>query len=524
VPLCRHNRTMHYSQKAVLVVHSVSQTSTQTSQRSSRPLDVMSACIQPSCFAPSFHSLKVPSFLPPLPLLPHHVMSANIPFFRRHLTPALITVTPPSVVLARLSNEPAAPHDIDRHSGTELCEIIVRGIEDAHRHQQTSLIRDAYRYLVALHHLPAGTTVDPWWDRLCAVHDSTELKKAVFVVAHLLHEGDTLLLQYIREPFFPVSYLRYCLTHFVESKDGSVLELFRQAKSHRETQGRPLTLDEFNALYDTIDRTPESRKRSSRKGKGSQQKQMKKEAVTIDPYELLHVPLYATKQDLDKARRRRIKQLECEYIIYAERHREAREELYRAVEAIQHERQSRVPLKAAQQDECLELAAHHDELAKQQEKKRKLCPRHVATVPCDVCKLDCVSDDNDTLLCNNKRCVNECHFSCLPADVRIPQWRCSRCAIKGAAPQPVCSTTSGRGETSNQAPPSTSDRPPSEMELQKEAEIDMIIRQDIESNITLRQLYFDSSLSEEGLPVVAPDTPTLAASAAAIADPTYIEL
>ena len=34
-----------------------------------------------------------------------------------------------------------------------------------------------------------------------------------------------------------VLYLRYCLTHFMESKDGGVLDLFRQAKSHWETQG-----------------------------------------------------------------------------------------------------------------------------------------------------------------------------------------------------------------------------------------------------------------------------------------------
>ena len=92
-------------------------------------------------------------------------MSASIPFFKHLLAPALITVTPPSTVLLRLAADP--PPDIALRTGAELCEIIVLAIENGHRQQQMALVRDAYKYLVALHHLPAGTTVDLWWSRLC---------------------------------------------------------------------------------------------------------------------------------------------------------------------------------------------------------------------------------------------------------------------------------------------------------------------------------------------------------------------
>ena len=370
-------------------------------------------------------------FTPPFTSRSHQTMSASIPFFKHLLRPALVTVTPPSLVLLRLASDP--PPDIAARTGAELCEIIVLAIENGHRQQQMALVRDAYKYLVALHHLPAGTTVDLWWNRLCAVHDSTEFKKAVFIVAALLREDDTLLLQYIRDQFFPVSYLRYCLLDFVQRQGDQVLHLFRQAKCRWEALGRPLTSDEFGKLYDDFDTSPKNRARSAERGQ-----RPKKEAVTVDPYKLLQLPRSATVTDIQNAVSRHLKALSRDLKIYRGQNF-ARRDLFRlvAAKAINQEKQTRPPCTASRQQESMELSTDQTQLAK---KRKVRAVTDVRPVTCDVCKQDCVSSGKITRMCLDERCVRECHVQCLSSPAMLLYWRCSQCLNNTMADSSAVST------------------------------------------------------------------------------------
>ena len=426
-------------------------------------------------------------------------MSASISFFRHLLTPALITVTPPSTVLLRLASDP--PPDIALRTGAELCEIIVLAIENGHRQQQMALVRDAYKYLVALHHLPAGTTVDLWWNRLCAVHDSTEFKKAVFIVAALLREDDTLLLQYIRDQFFPVSYLRHCLLDFVQRQGDQVVALFRQAKYRWEALGRPLSLAEFDALYDSLDVTPQHRTRSSRRvGKRPL------EPVTDDPYQLLQVPRHASKIDVHKACDRRMRQSARELMTLTDRNEEEANNILLAWETIIRQKQTRPPCTANQQDGTLELVTRHNNTIKKRKTRQGPAVRYVPVVLCDVCKQDCVSDDMDTRLCREKRCLTECHVNCIPSRTSSCwTWCCSQCVTKGELTASVVPTVVDDDTSAqlNQAATSTADGPQREvMSLLEgvEKERDQPISTD-EMSAETRRLCLLSVHIEEGLPI-----------------------
>lgn len=74
---------------------------------------------------------------------------------------------------------------------------------------------------------------------MCALYDSTEFKKAVFIVAALLRQDDGLLREYIQQQFFPVSHLRL----FSCRQRATTSSTWR-------TILRPLTLAEFTTLYD----------------------------------------------------------------------------------------------------------------------------------------------------------------------------------------------------------------------------------------------------------------------------------
>ena len=451
-------------------------------------------------------------------------MSASIPFFKHLLSPALITVSPPSVVLSRLSPDPTITplHDIDRHTGEALCEIIVLSIENAHRQQQMALVRDAYRYLVALHHLPAGTTIDPWWDRLCAVHDSTELKKAVFIVAALLRKDDTLLLQYVCDQFFPLSYLRHCLLPFVQSQGDHVLDLFRQAKCRWQTLGRPLTLAEFNALYDGIDVTPHNRARSSRLDKPP-----KKEAVTTDPYHVLQVPHHATDTDIGKALHRRKKQLVRDTTISIDRYYTGESLLWSAVKEIEQDRRTRLPFLTNPQDERLELLAQENKV----DKKRKMRPVQLGTssvpaVLCDTCRQDCVNDDKPTVVCNNQYCVRECHVDCLLPNEETPwSWICPQCVLKHTVPSSTnYAGVLGEKETSakqNHTPTPTADNSAEGLQTLLESvdkQRDQPVSEDernAEKRLRLRLL---AAQINEDLPIVDCHSPSPRSVPAATAD------
>ena len=324
------------------------------------------------------------------------------------------------------------------------------------------------------------------------MHDSTEFKKVVFIVAALLREDDTLLLQYIRDQFFPVSYLRHCLLDFVQSHGDQVLHLFRRAKRRWEALGRPLTSDEFGKLYDEFDTSSKNRAPLVERGQ-----RPKNEDVTADPYQLLQVPRSATVTDIQNAVSRHLKALSRDLKIYQEQNF-ARRDLFRlgAAKAINQEKQTRPPCTASRQEESMDLTTDQNQLAK---KRKVRAVTDVRPVTCDICKQDCVSSGKITRMCLDERCVRECHVQCLSSPAMLLYWRCSQCLNNTTADSAVSTIGLVDKDTSaqhNQTPSPTANRTAHGPQTMLDGRRETIAERQ-------RRFHPRSAHIEAGLPIVA---------------------